>query len=212
MKSTNNPNINSKTYWNNIYGTPEKRQEYASQGTSFADVAGNPIPPTQRFNRTLNEIKNGDTFLDIGCGVGVLTSMVKGYYPDCEVWGTDISDKAIEDNALTTPTIKYLHQYIGDQTELPDNYFDVVFSGEVLEHLDKPEDLFKDAYQVLKTRGKLIITTPLKNAIPSEEHLWEFDYPDIEKLFTDNGFSKPRFVNLPDMEHLMVIYAIGRKL
>lgn len=199
MRRNNPININTQTLWNGIYGD---RVKYVTEQTG----------ETMRFNRTLQEVKDGDKFLDIGCGVGVLTTMVKGTYPNCEVWGTDISDKAMHENTLENPQIKYLHQYVGNQDNLPDNYFDVVFSGEVLEHLDDPNDLFKDAKRVVKQGGKFIVTTPNDDAIRSDEHTWFYTHDDIEKLYKDNGFSRPRFVFLPNLEHTLVIYAIGRKL
>lgn len=210
MKRTDNLQINSRAYWNSVYGNQEKRDQYASQGTS-EPVNGQSGVQTTRFTTALDEVKSGDKVVDMGCGVGVFTKMVKGQYPDCEVWGTDISDQACTDNTLENPSIKYLHQYIGNQTELPDNYFDMVFSGETLEHLDDPNYLFKDAYRVLKTGGKFVLTTPNGSSIRSPEHTFEFTHEDVEQLYIDNGFKKPRFIYLPDMEHLLVIMAVGVK-
>jgi len=212
MKRTGNPNINTKVYWNHVYGDESKRREYLSQGMCVNAIDNLNQSPTYRFVRTLEEIKDGDKFVDMGCGVGALTTMVKKTYPSCEVWGTDISDQAIKDNSKKNPNIKYLHQYIGDQKELPDKYFDVVFSGEVLEHLDEPRELFRDALRVLKKGGKFILTTPSGDAVQSSEHVTEFTHEDIEMLFISHGFSKPQFVYLPDMESMYVIYAIGEKL
>lgn len=214
MKRTDNPNINTKIYWNNIYGTPDKREEYAVQGTSKVPFVTNNIliQPTKRFTTALEFIKDQDRVLDIGCGVGVFTSLVKRTYPRCEVWGTDISDKAIEDNKIEIPDICYIHQYIGDQDRLPSDYFDVVFSGEVLEHLDDPNDLFKDAQRVLKKGGKFILTTPDSNMIQSEEHTWEFIHEDIIKLYIDNGFDTPIFRQLPLPEGALVIFSVGDRL
>lgn len=209
MKRANEVNLNTKGYWDEVYKTPEKRRGYAAQGTdsTCSDVG----KQTYRFSRTLEEIKEGDRFLDIGCGVGVLTSLVKNTYPSCEVWGTDISQQAIEDNIREHPGIHYFAQLVGSQDKLNDEYFDVVFSGEVLEHLDNPADLIKDGYRVLKTGGKLIITTPLNDTITSPEHTWFFNQQDVEELFLNNGFNDITFVYLPEQEHLMVIYAIGVK-
>lgn len=210
-KRANEVNINSKTYWNGIYGTPEKRGQYADQGTDYVHSHGNIVSPTKRFEKTLEFVKDGDKFLDIGCGVGVMTKLIKNTYPNCEVWGVDISDVAIAENAKERPDITYMQHYIGG-TRLPkDAYFDVVFAGEVVEHLDDPLDVFKDAYRALKPGGMLIVTTPREEAIKSPEHTWFFTENDIDKLYTDTGFSHPRFVFLPDMEHLLVLYAVGVK-
>lgn len=211
MKTTGNPNINTKVYWNTIYGTPQKRAQYAAQGTDVVRVENNFIQPTTRFAQALDLVKAGDRVLDIGCGVGVFTQLVKHTLPTCEVWGVDISSKAIEDNQREHTGIEYKQHYIGQSAKFPQKYFDFVFSGEVLEHLDHPEELFLDAHRALKPGGTFLLSTPNGDSIKSEEHVWEFSQDDVEKLFLDNGFEQVDFHYLPDMEHLLVIMASGVK-
>lgn len=211
MKATGNPNINTRSYWNGIYADTKKRMEYAAQGTSLNNVGGNWIAPTKRFETALSHIKPGDRVLDIGCGVGVFTSLVKATYPSCDVWGTDISNKAIADNCIQQPDIKYLCCKVGSQEGVPENYFDVVFSGEVLEHLDEPALLVKDAYRALKSGGKFVLTTPNVDGVISDEHVWFFTPDDVSDLMHGAGFDRVVFTDLPDLEYSYVIFAVGEK-
>lgn len=204
MKRLQEVNSNTKLYWNNVYQTDANRSKYAVESFGINQQS-------KRFARAVEEVKDKDQFLDMGCGIGLLTRMVKDAHPSAQVWGTDISDAAIRDNTKAHEDIDYLHQYIGSQTDLPDSYFDVVFCGETIEHLDDPSLAFKDAFRVLKPGGKLIITTPNENRINSEEHIWSFTQEDVETLYTENGFEKPQFVFLPDMESYLIIFAIGKK-
>lgn len=197
MKPTHNGQINTKTYWDQIYTTPSREQEYWSR--------------TFRFFTAVDYVHDGDKFLDIGCGVGVPCRLVQEKKKGCETWGVDISHKVIESNKTNAPETKWHQGYIGALTFLPREYFDVIFCGEVIEHLDRPEELFREAYSVLKKGGKLIITTPKEDHIISPEHVWEYEKSDIEKLFVDQGFNKLQFVDLPDMEHLTVFFAVGEK-
>jgi len=200
MKKLQDINPNTNFYWNNRYTGTENRIAYEKEtGTS-------------RFLRTMDEIKDGDRVLDIGCGIGQFTTLVKGMFPNCEVWGTDISGEVIDQNKRENSSIKYFQQIVGNQTELPNDYFDLVFSGEVLEHLDEPSDLFRDAHRVLKTGGKFVITTPSGSHIQSPEHMYEFEHEDIEKLYKENGFGRHQFIYLPNQEHLLVIMAVGKKI
>jgi len=213
MKRANNININTGKYWDGIYADKEKREQYATQGTSVAPVKVGIefIKPTSRFRRATDEVQDGQRVVDMGCGVGAFTTLLHGIKPNCEIWGTDISAKAMHDNTMERPQIRYLHQTIGKQDLLPNDYFDVVFSGETLEHLDDPNDLFKDAHRVLKPNGKFVLTTPNKDWITSPEHTWMFDHDDVKRLYEDNGFGRVRFVYLPGDEATLVIMAIGFK-
>lgn len=207
MKATGNKNINTKEYWDGVYGTPEKRKGYADTGTDQATL---PAQKTARFTRTLEEIKNGDKVLDIGCGVGVLTQLVKKTYPDCEVYGVDISSQAIEDNKKENPEI-YYSQGTVNNLSFDNEMFDVIFSGEVLEHLDDPQVLLTEGFRLLKDGGKMIVTTPLMDSIHSPEHTWFFTQEDVEEFYIKAGFKNIKFVYLPNQEHLMVIFALGTK-
>jgi ubiquinone/menaquinone biosynthesis C-methylase UbiE len=198
MIPTGNDNINSKVYWNYIYTTPAKLQEYWTT--------------TNRFPRALTYIKDGDKVIDLGCGVGVLERLIKKEKKGCEIWGVDISNEAIKNDLDHDPDIKYQQGEIGNLSKLPEDYFDVVFSGEVIEHLDHPEDLFNDAQRILKKGGKLIVTTPQDKHVDSPEHVWYFTKDDVNTLFTTTGFTKPTYEDLPDLEHIIVFFAVGEKI
>lgn len=196
MLKTGNNQINTKVYWNHIYNTIGKEDDYWKK--------------TSRFFTALKYVKDGDKVLDVGCGVGVFCKMVRDEKKECEIWGTDISDDVIRDNGKQEGII-YKQGYAGHQKFLPDNYFDVVFAGEILEHMDNPALLFEEAYRVLKKGGYFIVTTPLNTAVTSPEHMWIFDKDDIETLFFSEGFKKIEYVDLPDMEHAYIIFAVGTK-
>ena len=197
MQQTGNPQVNTKIYWNYIYTTPAKAKDYWSK--------------THRFPLAVSYVKDGDKFIDLGCGVGIPGRTVKKERKGCEIWGVDISDEVIENNKKDDPDIHYFQGYIGNLGFLPINHFDVVFCGETIEHLDTPSDLFEEAFSILKPGGKLIITTPLKDHINSPEHMWIYTKEDVEKLYRDAGFSKVEFKDLSDTEHLVIIFAVGTK-
>lgn len=199
MKATGNKQINDAHYWDGVY---KDRQKYLDEQTG----------PTARFTTTLKYLKGAKHFLDIGCGVGEMTELAKRTYPELDVWGTDIAEKTIEKNRKRREEIVYLPRAIGEHDDLPAGHFDVIFAGEVLEHLDDPHELFKEAKRLLKRGGRLIITTPNGAAIQTPEHTWFFDHEDIELFYEGAGFQFEQFEYLPDKEHLMVIYAVGRKL
>lgn len=197
MIQTGNSQLNVGTYWDGIYSQPDKRDEYWDR--------------SWRFFKAVEFVKEGDKFLDIGCGVGTMCKLVQEKVPNTEIWGTDISKKTMEENSRLFPGIKFIGNQVGNLKDIPAKYFDVVFAGEILEHLDDPEQLFRDAAGSLKSGGKFIVTTPLKDSVRSPEHMWYFEKEDVEDYFLNNGFKEVHFEKLPDMESLYVIFAWGVK-
>lgn len=197
MLKTGNSQINTKIYWDYIYTTPAKELDYWKD--------------TNRFPKALDYVKDGDKFIDIGCGVGIPSRLVKRMRKDCEVWGVDLSESVINKNKSEEPDIRFEQGCVGNLDNLPKNYFDVVFAGELIEHLDDPSVLFNDAHRILKKGGKLIVTTPQNDGVISPEHLWYFNKDDVEDMYFNAGFKNLEFVDLPDMEHILVFFTVGVK-
>lgn len=105
----------------------------------------------------------GKKVLDYCCGEGeVSVSLAK---QGIEIIGIDISDVSIEkskklaaENAVFDRTSFFVMD--AEQTTFPDNYFDAVFCGGVLHHLDI-EKAFKEIARILKPEGQVICDEPL---------------------------------------------------
>ena len=197
MKTTGDNQINTRVYWNYIYTTPAREIEY------WAD--------TSRWEAIYNEVKDGDRFIEFGCGVGIPGRMIEKSRKGCEVWGTDISDEIIKKNTAEGRKVIYKQGYVGYQDFLPSDYFDVVFAGELLEHIDEPEVLFTEAHRILKKGGKLVVSTPREDSISSPEHLWEFTEDDVREYYLNAKFKDVRFIKLTDMDYMKIIFSVGVK-
>ena len=55
-------------------------------------------------------------------------------------------------------------------TEVPDESFDTVFSTQVLEHVERPQDAFSEFARVLKPDGILILTAPHLSMVHEAPH------------------------------------------
>jgi len=92
--------------------------------------------------------------LDIGCGHGDFLAPVYSKTP--HTYGIDPDAQALAKNTIVRNTV------VGsaDALPFPDNFFDLVVSAWVLEHLDRPEQAFREVYRVLKPGGRVIFLTP----------------------------------------------------
>jgi SAM-dependent methyltransferase len=76
-----------------------------------------------------------------------------------------------------------------DGLSFKDEIFDTVLMADVLEHINRPEVLFKDVGRVLKERGKVIVFVPFMYGIHESPHDY-FRYTEfsLEKLCLQNNF------------------------
>ena len=94
--------------------------------------------------------------LDVGCGDGVLLSLIgKG-----RLYGVDPDQDSLD---FAAAKIKAkLVRAKAEKLPFSNNFFDVVVATEIIEHLSQPERLIAEAKRVLRQGGRLILTTPVK--------------------------------------------------
>lgn len=131
------------------------KSEFYSKGY-YAGLA-----PEPRFSKVL-EIAGklgGKKLLDIGCGDGTYTLLLKKALKADEAVGIEISAEAV--GALKEKGIKAYQLDIDEQSfPFEDDSFDFVYCGEIIEHVFNPDHLLAEVARVLKPGGKCIITTP----------------------------------------------------
>lgn len=117
----------------------------------------------QRATKSLDlmkEIKDREIkkVLDVGCGTGYFTMKMKELLRPEELWGTDLSNKALKHSK--TLGIKVKKADLNKKFDFKSNYFDLINCGEVIEHIYNPDNLLREINRVLSPGGYLIITTP----------------------------------------------------
>ena len=100
------------------------------------------------------------SMLDVGCGTGVMLTMMKKEYPDMEAFGIDLSDQMIVQAKKYNNHGIYLQ--IGDVENIPwpDDEFDLLTCNASFHHFPDPMQSLKEMNRVLKAEGKLIIADP----------------------------------------------------
>lgn len=97
--------------------------------------------------------------LDLGCGDGFFMdlAMARGCGRDVMA-GVEISKAAAE--IVRSKGYRCAAQSVEEAFPFPDDAFDLVFAGEVLEHVRDTDALLSEAYRVLAPGGRLLLTTP----------------------------------------------------
>lgn len=97
--------------------------------------------------------------LDLGCGQGHITHLLRKELPSAEYSGLDYSVSAIEYAHTHFPGIDFA---VGDVYEAPYSqaYFDLVICINLWEHVPDPLHLLSKIKEMLKPCGSLILSTP----------------------------------------------------
>jgi len=132
----------------------------------------------------------GTRWLDIACGVGYGTSLLKQHRPDIgEIVGVDISATAIE-YACSHYVMEGVRFVCADALTFRDAPFDTIVSLETLEHLDAPGDLLKRfSTELLAPDGILIASVPITPSVDVNPwHKHDFTYRSFRQLLHCHGF------------------------
>lgn len=173
MKRANSQNLNTEAYWNYRYS-----QEVEDMWRIWTT--------RDLIEKVSAHIPHRASVLDVGCGAGIVPTRMSKIRSDIQLSACDFS----------LESIKYLHSLPLSFNQLfqadlrvglpcPDQSFDVVLATEVLEHLEFSAEAVLHLVRV--ARDRVVITVPNKDAIPSPEHVIEFDAQDLTSLLSPYG-------------------------
>jgi ubiquinone/menaquinone biosynthesis C-methylase UbiE len=133
----------------------------------------------ERRHEVARELLNGDrsTALDVGCGGGFLRSIGL-----TNIIGIDVRVTG----AVTV-------RASAENLPFRDQVFDLVFAGEVLEHLNMPAQALNDWVRVLRDGKKLVLSTPNGRLVGLEgnapEHRHVFTAGDLRRSLVRRGIN-----------------------
>jgi 2-polyprenyl-6-hydroxyphenyl methylase / 3-demethylubiquinone-9 3-methyltransferase len=134
---------------------------YHDLGDRWTTACDHPIALLRAENRLRNpwiasHLPFPAKILDMGCGAGFLTNSLAqlGH----EVVGVDLSEESLKVARKMNSSVQYIH---GDVTAipLPDGIFDAVCAMDLLEHVESPEAVVKEASRLLKPGGQFFYHT-----------------------------------------------------
>lgn len=106
----------------------------------------------------------GRRILDDGCGVGTYVERFRRF--SGQVHGVDVDPDRVAEASKTLPNIQCAP---AEQLPYPDSSFDVVFSNEVIEHVEYDRQAVAEAVRVTADGGYVVIFAP-NRLYPFETH------------------------------------------
>lgn len=179
------------------------------------------VPPNETWVRqaVIDAIKgNPRTILDLGCGTGSTTLMLKKAFPQAEVIGVDLSPYmlAMADYKARQAGLEIQwRQGNAEKTTFAANAFDVV-TASLLFHETPPDvsqNILRECFRLLIAGGQVIILDGNQKALRQTEWLTDiFEEPYMKayaKESTDAWMGAANFVNV-QTEDLWLIHQITK--
>jgi SAM-dependent methyltransferase len=98
------------------------------------------------------------TFLEVGCGTGVVLAAVRAAFPDAELTGTELSARGLSIAAARVPSARVMQM---DGRHIPyETEFDVIGAFDVLEHIEDDAGVLAGMRRALARGGGLVVSVP----------------------------------------------------
>ena len=126
----------------------------------WAELPDDPTPWAWERRRALllAEAQAGERVLDLGCGAGRFVAALRDAGADPV--GVELAEGALERARRNAPGADL--RALGEEGAIPleDASVDLVWCSEVLEHVPDTAGVLSEARRVLRTGGRLLVTTP----------------------------------------------------
>jgi 2-polyprenyl-3-methyl-5-hydroxy-6-metoxy-1,4-benzoquinol methylase len=114
------------------------------------------------INKIIKRMMDGlevERILDIGSNSSTV-DFLKEIFPHAEIHSLNIDKKALKEVSKNHKGVRTVFCDCQDMRTFKSNYFDLIFSNQVLEHVFYPEKCLHECYKTLKRDGVMILTTP----------------------------------------------------
>jgi len=113
--------------------------------------------------------------LDVGCGTGHCSRLLRDHFSKAKVFGIDIAPGMIEFAKQQQSLFRKINYQVADADKLPfeDNSFELVFSNLTIQWLPDLAHTFKELNRVLKPGGLLIFSTLGPDTLIELKQSWQ---------------------------------------
>jgi 2-polyprenyl-6-hydroxyphenyl methylase / 3-demethylubiquinone-9 3-methyltransferase len=164
-----------------------------------------PVDFRLRLGFLLAAVAPGQRVLDLGCGEGAFAAEL--HRAGAAVLAVDVAEEPLRRARASHPAVEFA-LIDGEGTwALPDASFDLVWAGEVIEHVADTAAWFSELRRVLRSGGRLALSTPslgpaqllsaaLSRRVFAErfearsDHLRHYSRATLRALISDFGFEQ----------------------
>ena len=108
--------------------------------------------------RNISNIKNINSALEIGCGNGYGSKLIKKYFSPKNIFAIDIDEKMIEIAQKNNNDISVTYKVMdASRLDFSNNYFDAIFDFGIIHHIPNWKDCINELKRVLKKDGEIIL-------------------------------------------------------
>ena len=156
--------ILDEQYWeDNSFYEEQYRKEFTSQlGQTVKNKKNLDISKQlnlKQFNCFSKKLNLQTKYIEIGCSFGgVLNNVVK--HGVGEAWAVEPNKEDAIFAQNNNKNAKVINSLFNDSLDLPRNYFDMLVSIEVLEHVSQPELFLEKCYLHLKKGARIYLEVP----------------------------------------------------
>ncbi len=210
-----------------VTGQPEKDDWNRHWGTFGDAVSGNPATAyrSRLIVKFLGKVESGAAILEIGCGQGEFTLLLAETYPQADVRGIDISAEGVERATRTAHdrhlSVHFAQRDLLQEAELSDHdrgRATLAVCSEVLEHVDQPHVLLRNAANYLAPGCRLVVTVPGGPRSAFDRHIGHrrhFTATRLRRLLEESGFEdiEVHRAGFPFFDlYRLVVIARGKRL
>jgi 2-polyprenyl-3-methyl-5-hydroxy-6-metoxy-1,4-benzoquinol methylase len=137
-------------------------------------------------------MKPSDSVLDIGCGDGAYLGYAASFFKegvgiDADFTAVELANQKFREHSLSN--CKSFNFSIDEAKVFfasNDSKFDLIWSADVLEHLEEPEELIILIKEALKPDGFSLVGTPLflRDDLVSPYHVKEYSVQELREIIT----------------------------
>ena len=174
----------------------------------------------------LAHVSAGASVLDVGCGEGAFASELAR--AGLSVVGVDVAEEPLRRARARDPRLDLRLIGVEGEWELPDAAFDVVWAGEVIEHVADTAAWLSEVRRVLRSGGSLLLSTPSHGALtrlrlalsarawdehfdPLGDHLRFYTRSSLSRLIREFGFEQVQIRSAggpPGARRLLLVRAV----